>query len=169
MSRHLRKSCGSTVDFVLEGLAEALAQIRGFQYESDEQFYAWISRHIRNHIVDAARWEGRQKRAGRPSPLGTAAGDVESPGPAASTILSTSKIRDAIVEALVDLQVEHPREMEVLVRKLFEEQSWSLIREELLLSSVKRVRTLFARGVDRLRPHVERRLGETALRELFDL
>ena len=66
LSRHLRRTHGSTIDFVLEGVAEALAHLDEFEYESDEQFYAWVSRHIRSRIIDAARAEDRQKRAGRP-------------------------------------------------------------------------------------------------------
>src|SRR6185295_8202133 len=43
LSNHLRKTYGSTVDFVLEGLAEALARLPEFEYRSDEQFYSWVS------------------------------------------------------------------------------------------------------------------------------
>ncbi len=40
LGNHLRKTYGSTVDFVLEGLAEPLASLREFDHRSDEQFYA---------------------------------------------------------------------------------------------------------------------------------
>lgn len=167
LSRQVRKSSGSTIDFVLEGLAEALAKLNEFQGKTDEEFYAWISHYIRHRIVDAGRREGRQKRAGKPSELGSF--DIEAPAVGVSSVLAEREIREAVAQALMELQVDHPQEMEVVVRRLFEEESWATITENLALSSVKRGRTLYAHGLDRLRPAVENSLGESTLRELFNL
>ena len=167
LSRSVRRAYGSTVDFVLEGLAEALSKLEGFRYTSDEDFYAWASRFIRNRIIDAGRKEARQKRAGRPEQLGDAESRIVSPDPSASRIVSEEELRDAAGKALLELQLEHPEEMEVVLLKVFEGQSWPEIKETLGLSSEKRARTLFARGIDILRPRVERSLGREAFREFL--
>ena len=163
----VRKASGSTIDFVLEGLAEALSNIRSFEYRSDEEFYAWAAKHIRSRIVSAARAEARQKRAGNPMPLDEAEAGVASPDPAASSIVTAAELRDATAQVLVELQVEHPEAMEVVLLHVFEGRSWAEITDALGLSSAKRARTLYAKGLDLLRPRVERRLGKPALWDLL--
>ncbi|MBI4602589.1 MAG: hypothetical protein HY721_11575 [Planctomycetes bacterium] len=167
LSQSVRRAYGSTVDFVLEGLAEALSKLEAFEYRSDEDFYAWAKRFIRNRIVDAGRREGREKRAGRPVVLGDHAGLVESPGPTASQIVCKEEVRAAAARAILELQVEHPREMEAVLLKVFEGQSWPELKDALGLSSEKRARTLFARGLEILRPHVERSLGPAVVAEFL--
>jgi DNA-directed RNA polymerase specialized sigma24 family protein len=157
LSNTVRRAQGSTVDFVLEGLAEAMARLEGFEYRSDEEFYAWVARHIRSRIIGAARREGRLKRAARPGELHESA--VEGPGPTGSRIVSDEEIRTAVGHAVIEAQVEHPEEMEAVLLKVFEGLSWPEIKEAMDLTSEKRARTLFARGVDLLRPLVERSLG----------
>lgn len=169
ISKHLRQTAGSTIDFVLEGLAEALAHLPEFEYRSDEQFYAWISCHIRSRILSAAREAGRRKRAGRPLAFGSQAEGLAAPDASPSSLLSIEEVRAAIGQALIDLQIEHPQEMEVVTLKVFEGESWPAIRDQLQLTSDKRARTLFARGLDLLRPRVEARLGEDALLEFLKL
>lgn len=167
LSRHLRKSQGSTIDFVLEGVAEALADLDTFDYHTDEQFYAWISRAIRSRMVDAWRHEGRQKRAGRPAAIGE--GDLHpvSPDPTASTVISRKEVREIVAQVVLEAQVEYPREMEVVVLKVFEGKSWSGIRETLGLTSDRVGRTLFAKGIDLLRPQLKEGLGGQGLADLL--
>jgi len=169
LSRSVRRAYGSTIDFVCEGLAEAMSRLEDFEYRSDEEFYAWASRHIRNRIVSAGRHGGRQKRAGHPQDLGEADGQLESPDPTASQIVSKKEVRDAAGKALVDLQLRYPEEMDVVLLKVFEGESWASIQQILGLSSQKRARTLFARGVDFLRPEVEKNLGRPAIEEFLGL
>src|SRR6266511_4352960 len=120
LSNHLRKTCGSTMDFVLEGLAEALARLPGFEYRSDEQFYAWVSYYIRNRIADAARQEAADKRAGRPLTLASETPISLCANPSPSTIMASEELRTAVGKAILELQMEHPLEMEVAVLRLFE-------------------------------------------------
>ena len=169
LSNHLRRTYGSTVDFVLEGLAEALSNLSSFEYKNDEQFYSWVSCHIRNVIAGAGRHEGRGKRAGRPAAFGSHADDLEAPGPGLSTIISSEEVRSEMAKALLDEQVASPREMEVVVLKLYEGQSWPAIRDKLDLSSEKRARTLFVQGIDLLRRRVEKTLGPSALSDFIGL
>jgi DNA-directed RNA polymerase specialized sigma24 family protein len=157
LSRTVRRAHGSTVDFVLEGLAEAMARIGHFEYRSDEEFYSWVARHIRNRIISAARREHRVKRAARPGELRESA--IEGPGPTGSGIVSDEEMRSAVGHAVIEAQVEHPEEMEAVLLKVFEGLSWPQIKEAMSLTSEKRARTLFARGIDLLRPIVERSLG----------
>jgi RNA polymerase sigma factor (sigma-70 family) len=167
LSRHLRKTQGSTVDFVLEGLAGALADLDTFEYRSDEEFYSMISRTIRSRMADAWRREARQKRAGRPAPLGE--GDLQPPGsePTPSAIVSQNELHLEIGNAIVELQVGHPREMEVVTLKVFDGESWSGIRALLQLSSDRVGRTLFARGLELLRPRLKKVLGDGALDQIL--
>lgn len=167
LSRRVRQSYGSTVDFVLEGLAEALSKLDEFEYRSDEEFYGWITRLIRSRIIDAERREGCQKRDGRPHRLTSRDGAPPSPDPTASAIVAAEEIRAAFANALLELQVNHPLEMDVLLLKIFEGQTWPEIRALLGLSSEKRARTLYARGLDLLRPQVERVLGREAYQEFL--
>ena len=169
ISRHLRKTCGSTVDFVLEGLSEALSRLADFEYRSDEQFYEWVACYIRNRIVNTARNEGRQKRSGRPVSLGDGDQNLAAQDPSASAIITGQEIRLAAGRAIVELQLEHPDEMEAVLLKVYESQSWPRIRQEMQLTSEKRARTLFARGIDLLRPRVERILGEAAFADFLEL
>jgi len=155
------------VDFVLEGLADAMARISEFEYRSDEQFYAWVSRCIRNRIVDAAREEQAARRAGRPLPLEEGLNDPPARLQTPSTALFRDEMRAAIGDALVELQVKHPREMEAVVSKLFDDQTWPELRERFGLTSDKKARSLFARGIDLLRPLVKKSLGESAVREFL--
>ncbi len=163
LSRQVRRVHGSTIDFVLEGIAHALRGLDSFEYESDEHFYAWITRSIRGRIVDAWRGEERQKRAGRPLPIADGGYEPPAPDPTASRVVSESELRGVIGREVLSLHVDHPREMEVVVLKLFEGESWARIREILELSSDRRARTLFAHGIDLLRPGLGRSLGEDAL------
>ena len=169
LSSHLRRTHGSTVDFVLEGLAEALARVASFDYQSDEQFYAWVSHYIRGRIVDAARHEQAARRAGRPLPLREDGEEQAAPGVTPSAILSREELNGELIRTLLELQVEHPREMEVIVQKLFEGQTWSEICSRFELGSEKKARVLFARGLDLLRPRVKERLGAEAVRDLLGL
>lgn len=169
LSRSVRRAYGSTIDFVCEGLAEAMSRIEDFEYRSDEEFYAWAARHIRNRIVTAGRHESRKKRSGNRQDLGEQDGLLESPDPTASQIISKKEMRDAVGQALVDLQLQYPQEMEVVLLKVFESESWSTIQRALGLSSLKRARTLFARGIDLLRPEVEKNLGRPAVEEFLGL
>ena len=61
LSRSVRRAYGSTIDFVCEGLAEAMSKLEDFEYRSDEEFYAWAARHIRSRIVSAGRHGGRSE------------------------------------------------------------------------------------------------------------
>jgi DNA-directed RNA polymerase specialized sigma24 family protein len=159
LSAHLRRTQGSTVDFVLEGLAQALADLKKFRYESDEQFYAWVTRTIQSRIVDAWRREARKKRSGRPRSLDEAGAGVPSRDPSASQVVAEEELRAEVGKAVLEVQIEHSQEMEVVVLKLFEGESWAGIKDILELASERRARTLFARGLDLLRPRVKRALG----------
>jgi RNA polymerase sigma factor (sigma-70 family) len=163
ISRHLRRSQGSTIDFVLEGVAEALADLDKFEYLSDEQFYGWISKTIRSRMVDAWRHEGRQKRAGRPVAIGESDLHPPSDDPTSSRVVSDRELKLEVGRIVLQMQVEHPREMEVVVLKVFEGLSWAGIRDELGLTSDRVGRTLFAKGIDRLRPLLRESLGQDAL------
>jgi RNA polymerase sigma factor (sigma-70 family) len=166
LSRRIRNAYGSTMDFVMEGLADAFVNLKDFRYQSDEHFYAWVARAIRSRMIDAWRREGSQKRAGRPIALEEAL--LPSPGsPTASTILSEKELRAEVARYILQLQIEHPSEMEVVVLKVFDGLSWSEIGDYLDLSSDRVGRTMFARGVDLLRPHLEKALGETPLDRLL--
>lgn len=167
LSRGVRQAYGSTIDFVLEGLAEAMASLGSFEYRSDEEFYAWASRFIRNRIISVGRDAARKKRAGRPASLDAQGEPPASDDPTASQALSRGEVRDCVGNALLEAQLAHPEEMEIVLLKVFEGHSWPEIREMLGLSSDKRARTLFARGVDLLRPRVEARLGHAGLEELL--
>jgi len=170
LSRTLRQGYGSTIDFVLEGLAEAFADLGSFEYRSDEEFYAWASRYIRHRIASVGRDASRQKRGkGSAQPLDDSALDVEADDPTASRLLADAEVRDATGHALIELQVEHAEEMEAVLLRVFENQSWSEMRQTLGLTSDKRARTLFAKGIDRLRPSVEKALGKPALADFLGL
>ena len=160
LSRRVRRSQGSTIDFVLEGMAHALAGIERFRYESDEHFYAWIASSIRGRMADAWRGEARQKRAGRPGPIGEGDFEPVAGDPSVSRIVSDAELRERVGGAILDLQVAHADEMEAVVLKLFEDATWPRIRAVMGLRSDHRARTLFARGIDRLRPCLESALGE---------
>jgi hypothetical protein len=84
-------------------------------------------------------------------------------------VLFADEVRTAVARAVLELQLAHPEEMEIVVKKVFEGRSWTEIRAELGLSSEKRARTLFSHGVDRLRPKVEAALGEEAFAEFVGL
>jgi DNA-directed RNA polymerase specialized sigma24 family protein len=174
LSSRLRQTCGSTVDFVLEGLAEALARLPGFEYRSDEQFYGWVADYIRGRIIDAGRREGREgrhgedaKQAGMPVFPGGRIEDMESPDPSPSSVTFVDEVRHAVGTAIVELQVERPLEMEVVVLKVFEDRTWSGIRDLLDLTSEKRARTLFASGIASLRPVVRKLLGKDSFEEFL--
>jgi RNA polymerase sigma factor (sigma-70 family) len=167
LSRRVRQVHGSTVDFVLEGLGEALSRLKHFEYQSDEEFYGWITRLIRSRIIDAERHERCQKRDGPVQPMPEHDLQPPSPDPTASTIVSREEIRTAFASALLELQVDHPQEIDVLLMKIFEGKTWSQIQALLGLSSEKRARTLYARGLDLLRPRVGAVLGKEAYRELL--
>lgn len=167
--RQVRARHGSTLDFVCEGLAEAFAELRSFEYKTDEQFYGWIARAIRNRMVDAWRQENSQKRSSRRTVsldgegIQAAADDLT-----ASVVVSGREMRDEVGRHILELQLQHPDEMEVVLLKIFEGKSWAQIRDLLVLSSDRRARTLFANGIDLLRPRIERALGETALDRLLE-
>ena len=163
VSRQLRKSQGSTIDFVLEGVAEALADLDKFDYQSDEQFYGWISKTIRSRMVDAWRHESRKKRDGRPVAIGASDLHPAADDPTASRVVSDRELKGEVGRIVLQMQVEHPREMEVVVLKVFEGMSWSGIRDELGLTSDRVGRTLFAKGIDRLRPRLRESLGKEGL------
>jgi len=167
LSRSVRRAQGSTIDFVLEGLAEALSKLDEFEYRSDRDFYAWASRIIRHRIVDAGRHENRQKRDGRPDELGDGIDRLPDRGPTASQIASREEIRELAADVLLELQLEHPDEMEAVLLKVFEGHSWPELRDALGLSSEKRARTLVAHGLERLRPRLEARLGPAVLEEFL--
>jgi RNA polymerase sigma factor (sigma-70 family) len=173
LSRRVRRARGSTVDFVLEGLGEALAHLPEHEYRSDEAFYAWAASHIRSKIIDAHRAEAREKRGG---PEGIPAGpegemarepaaEEESPSQAAAS----RETLHALGSAILAVQVEHPREMEAVVLKVFEGCSFPEIGDRLSLGSEKRARLLFARGIDLLRPRVRRLAGSDDRPGLFPL
>jgi len=71
--------------------------------------------------------------------------------------------------SILEVQASHPQEMEVVVRKVFEEETWPQIRAALELSSDKRARTLFVKGLERLRSLVEERLGTRSFEQLLGL
>lgn len=119
--------------------------------------------------MNTARNEGRQKRSGRPVSLGDGDQNLAAQAPSASAIITGQEIRLAAGRAIVELQLEHPDEMEAVLLKVYESQSWPRIRQEMQLTSEKRARTLFARGIDLLRPQVECRLGEAAFADFLEL
>jgi len=167
LSRRLRQSYGSTVDFVLEGLAEAMAKLSDFEYRSDEQFYAWVSAYIRGRIVDAGRRTERRKEVERDVPLGDDIEALPASDPTVSAVFSVREVRTVVGDAILSLQVTDPQEMEVVVLKVFEGKSWPQIRDQLDLTSEKRARTLFTRGIALLRPRLGRSLGNDAFGELL--
>jgi DNA-directed RNA polymerase specialized sigma24 family protein len=167
LSRGVRRAHGSTADFVLEGLAEALAKLDDFQYTTDQEFYAWAGRFIRHRIIDAGRREGRQKRGVQPAVLGSRAGAVEAGDPTASEVACREEVREVAGRVLLELQIEHPLEMEAVVLKVFDELSWPELRDAMSLTSDKRARTLVARGFDLLKPRLEERLGPDVMREFL--
>lgn len=169
LSGRIRRSQGSTIDFVLEGLAEAFAHLADFEYKSDEEFYGWAAAHVRNRIAAAGRAESRLKRGAEPRTLGDEDAEVAAEATTASQILSDEEVRTALGRAVLELQVEHPEEMEAVLLRVFEERSWSELVEDMGLSSMKRARTLFAVGIDLLRPRVEQALGKAALWESLGL
>src|SRR4029453_16664997 len=69
LSRRIRRSQGSTIDFVLQGLAEAFAHLGDFEYKSDEEFYGGPASHVRHRMAAAGRAASRQKRGGDPLDL----------------------------------------------------------------------------------------------------
>jgi DNA-directed RNA polymerase specialized sigma24 family protein len=159
LSHEVRRSSGSTIDFVLEGLSDALGRLESFQYRSDQEFYAWVTQFIRHRILAASRNARRKKRAPRPFPLDSHASHIESPGPTASEAAAADEVRALVGKALVELQVDHALEMKVVLLKVFEGRSWPEIQGLLGLSSQKRARTLFAKGLDLVRPRIEQALG----------
>jgi RNA polymerase sigma factor (sigma-70 family) len=167
LSASVRRSAGSTRDFVLEGLADAIARLGEFEYRSDQDFYAWVARFVRHRIIDAGRREARKKRAGRPVLLGDHDADVPSFDPTASQIACAEELRGAVGRALLDLQLDHAQEMEAVVLKVFEGHSWPEVKDAMGLSSDKRARTLVARGLELLRPRVEAALGPDVLAEFL--
>jgi len=169
LSNRLRRTTGSTIDFVLEGLAEAFAKLGDLEYKSDEQFYAWVASYIRGRMLDAGR---RAARGGERRELELPPEDaerVETPEPSASAAFFVDEVRAAIGEAIVELQVKSPLEMEAVVLKAFEGQSWPEMRSRLGLTSEKRARTLFSNGVALLRPLVSKRLGKADFHELLGM
>ncbi len=169
LSRQARRACGSTIDFVNEGLAEALAKLGEFEYRSDEEFYGWVGRLIRSRILDAVRRQNAGKRAGNPLPLEEGI-DAAAPGSGSPSRLAVEEeVRDAVRRAVLDLQVEHAGEMEAVVLKVFDGLSWQQVQDCMALSSQKRARTLCARGLDLLRPRVESVLGDSAFEEYLGL
>lgn len=167
LSRRLRQGYGSTVDFVLEGLAEAMAKLPDFEYRSDEQFYAWVSSYIRGRILDAGRRTERRKGVERGIQLGDEIEALPTPDPTASATFSTREVRTVVGDAILSLQITDPLEMEVVVLKVFESKSWPQIRDQLDLTSEKRARTLFTRGISLLRPSLGRSLGKGAFQDLL--
>ena len=166
LSKSVRLGYGSTIDFVVEGIAESLNKLDAFEYRSDEEFYAWVAVHIRNRIRGTGRAAHSQKRGARPAALDAVA-EVAANAPSVSMNAQSAEMRDAVGHALLDLQRDYPQEMEVVLMKVFEERTWPQIRAGLGLSSDKRARTLFAKGVERLRPAVEERLGPDAFGEML--
>lgn len=173
LSRRVRRARGSTVDFVLEGLGEALAHLTDYEYRSDEAFYAWIARHIRSKIIDAHRAEGRAKRDAPAVPLEDPGGESSrgpaADGPSPSRVISDRETLHALGSAILAVQVDHPREMEAVTLKVFEGCSFPEISERLSLESEKRARILVARGIDLLRPRVRRLTGSDDRPGLFSL
>ena len=167
LSQQVRRTQGSTLDFVLEGIARALADIESFEYQSDEHFYAWVTRVIRHRIVDVGRGENRAKRAGRPTSLAAELAEPAGRDPSASAVLGKEELRQHIADAVLAVQLEHPREMEVVVLKIFEQESWRGIRALLELGSEQKARTMFARGIDQLRRHMKERHPDVDFRELI--
>lgn len=167
LSQSVRRAHGSTIDFVLEGVADALANLDDYVYRNDDDFYAWMARRVKNRIIDAARTAGRKKRAGNPVVLGDMAGEVESPSPTASWLASGEEIRAEAGRILVEIQVDHPQEMEAVLLKVFEGHSWPELKDAMGLTSEKRGRTLFARGLELLRPRLEERLGAAVIQEFL--
>lgn len=159
LSRQIRKAQGSTADFVLEGLAEALADLKEFEYQTDEQFYGWVALKIRSRVIDVYRRENRKKRAVRPVSFSDWSSEPGGPQETPSRIVSDEELRSEVGKAILGLQVSHPKEMEVVVRKIFEGESWPMIRASLGLSSDRVGRTLFAKGVNLLRPRLKEALG----------
>ncbi len=168
LSRYLRRTQGSTLDFVNEGLAEALAHLDKFEYRSDEEFYGWVARLIRSRILDAIRREKRQKRDGRPFHLDTRCG-VAAADPTPSQIISMAEVRETVKTSMLRLQLDYPSEMEAVLLKIFEGHSWPEIQTSMNLGSQKRARTLCARGLDLLRPRVEKAVGQQAFGEFLGL
>jgi RNA polymerase sigma factor (sigma-70 family) len=169
LTGQVRRTCGSTIDFVNEGLAEAIARLPEFEFQSDEEFYGWVARIIRSRMLDAVRREGRKKRAGRPLPLEEGLAVLAAAAPSPSEVISQEELRGAVRQAILDVQLEHPQEMEVVLLKLFEGESWKAIQDSLGLSSEKRARTLCARGIDLLRPRIQHALGDGAFEEYLGL
>lgn len=172
LSRRVRRSRGSTVDFVLEGLGEALARLQDYEYRSDETFYAWIARHIRSKIIDAHRAEGRAKRGAPAVPLQDSGGSSRGPAadePSPSRVVSARETLHALGSAVLAIQVDHPQEMEAVTLKVFEGYSFPEISERMALDSEKRARILVARGIDLLRPRVRRLTGSDDRPGLFPL
>ena len=52
--------------------------------------------------------------------------------------------------------------------KIFEGYSWAMIQEWQNLGSTKRARTLYARGIDLLRPHVAKSVGDSEFQKLLN-
>jgi RNA polymerase sigma factor (sigma-70 family) len=163
LSSRVRRTRGSTMDFVLEGLAEALSHLSEHEYQSDESFYAWVSRHIQHKIIDAHRAEGRRKRAAEPLPLDAREGSrMEAPAAhqqSPSQAASAGEVLQALGSAILAVQVEHSLEMEAVVLKVYEGKSFPEISDELSLGSEKCARILFAKGLELLRPRVRRLTG----------
>ncbi len=167
LSSSIRRAQGSTIDFVLEGLAEALSRLGEQQFATDKDFYAWAASHIRHKIIDAGRHETRKKRGGNPVLLGEHAEMVKSPDPTASQIACRQEVLDATGHALLELQASHPEEMEAVVLKIFEGHSWPELKDAMSLTSEKRARTLFAHGLELLRPRIEATLGADVIAEFL--
>ena len=167
LSRQVRRCYGSTIDFVLEGLGEALSELGNFEYRSDEEFYAWISSRIRSRIVDAARKVGAQKRGERAVELHDHDAKTDDPRP--SEIMAQGELKNVLAQAIIELQIEHAQEMEVVLLKIFEGYTWTEIKSWQGLTSEKRARTLFARGVDLLRPYAKQALGDRNFSELLGM
>ncbi len=167
LSRTLRQGYGSTIDFVLEGMAEALADLKHFEYRSDEEFYGWAAGYIRNRMASTGRDASRQKRSGRVFPIDEEADDLQAHDPTASRIVADQEVREVTGNALLILQLKHPTEMDAVLLRVFESQSWAEMREAMGLTSDKRARTLFAKGIDLLRPEVEKALGRPALSDFL--
>ena len=80
-------------------------------------------------------------------------------------IISGVEVRQVVGDAILHLQIAYPEEMEAVLVRVFEGQSWDGMQKWMGLSSPKRARTLFARGVFLLRPQVEKALGRSAFLE----
>lgn len=155
LSTHVRVAQGSTIDFVLEGIAEALTHLDELTYRSDEEFYGWMAQFIRHRILDAVRRESRLKRGVPRSSLTDEESRAIAPGESPSAVVQSQDLKEAVGRAVLELQVAHPEEMEAVVLKIFEGETWTGIKDHLGLSSEKRARTLYARGIDLLRPGLE--------------